>query len=137
MTKEMYQKCLNEKMEIFGKLPKDVQEAMQSCERLQLLNDSMVWGGVYLDPLWCLSSVYRIDPSTPYEQEFYEVGITTVGVNFPCLGIIVNPFGTCVLSNVTSSPNFLGIIYEKDGKETLRTSVDLAFGTPKRVRFAK
>ena len=134
MTKEMHEKCLNKDMVIFGKLPKDVQDAITSSCDVNILNMDGKWEVLGV-PMGFFNSVYRIDPSTPYDPVFEEKDVI-----FTPNGVYGVDFGRRFAGTISAAlchPNCLGIIYEKDGEETLRTSVDLAFGTPKRVRFAK
>lgn len=71
----------------------------------------------------------------PVEQEFEE-RILVPETEDKLYGVIY--YGCFLnLAAVTCVREFLGIIYQKDGVETLRTSIDAAFGTPVRVRFAK
>ena len=134
MTKEMHEKCLNKDMAIYGKLPKDVKAEINRSRNVNILDMDGNWE--FLEtPMWCFSSVYRIDPSTPYDPVFEEKDVI-----FTPNGVYGVDFGRRFAGTISAAlchPNCLGIIYEKDGEETLRTSVDLAFGTPKRVRFAK
>lgn len=133
MTKEMYKKCLNEDMVIFGKLPKDVKAEINRSRNVNILNFDGKWEFLE-NPMWRFDSVYRIDPSTPYDPEFEEKDVIETKLGYLGMEIDEDSYSVCTL---LCFPNCLGIIYENDGVETLRTSVNLAFGTPKRVRFAK
>ena len=141
ITKEMLAKCQNELGQAYQFLPDDVKSAIRA-------------NGPYVEYFDCAghwspcpksvnceerhlnsNGAYRLLVNTPVEpeqnwtdEEVYPDGLVWV----------VGRGSTEVLLSLAQSlRNFLGIVYEKDGKETLRTSVDAAFGIPKRVRFLK
>lgn len=145
MTKSMLEKCLNKEMRAFCALDEDVREAIfnhmnivlgNQCEKL--ISDC----GTYLTPKfrWVKASgfnynqVIRLSPDTPTEPEYEELNVFKDSSGY----LAVRLEGEVPLVTTCQSHNrFIGIIYTLNGVETLRTSVDAAFGTPVRVRFAK
>lgn len=138
ITKAMLARCQNELKQAFCALGEDVQKAMRDYLVCDVLSDKNTWESC-LNPGWHGSTVYRLSPDTPTEQEWEELAVTSsqfgiLAVSYKCMKY---KDLTLYVSSCPSCPNFLGIIYLKNGIETLRTSVDAAFGTPVRVRFAK
>ena len=140
ITKEMLAKCQNEQLQAWAALPMPVRAAISNNrEHTLFLTDDGQWASIrtkHFDGFLC-SGIYRLDPKMPIEQEFeeYQVVIGPDGVyatqDPTAKGTLWRLYGAVVAAR------FLGIIYQKDGVETLRTSIDAAFGTPVRVRFAK
>lgn len=144
----MLDKCLNKEMRAFCALDKDVREAIfnhmnivlgNQCEKL--ISDC----GTYLTPKfrWVKASgfnydqVIRLSPDTPTEPEYEEFPVY-VGKNSKAYCFDIPYIGNGVFINYgTSLVNFIGYWYTLNGVETLRTSVDAAFGVPVRVRFVK
>ncbi len=136
ITKEMLKRCQNKQKQAFCALPEDVKQALTTNKsHVWFLSDSGTWMDCENSPNYSGNGVYRLSPDTPTEPEWEEKQVN-----------VSSPFGIrqvdieCVpftISNAVCHANFIGIIYLKDGIETLRTSVDAAFGVPVRVRFAK
>lgn len=141
ITKEMLAKCQNELGQAYQFLSDDVKSAIRA-------------NGPYVEYFDCAghwspcpksvnceerhlnsNGAYRLSVNTPVEPEQNWVE-EPVYMSSVYLAVRHQGSGVCV-ALAPCCPNFLGIVYEKDGKETLRTSVDAAFGTPKRVRFLK
>jgi len=149
LTKEMLKRCQNELKQAFCALDTDVQEAIlenyKNAESLQ--HSNLEWYGRDIftaGKIECYkASVWRLSPDTPTEPEWLEMPVVE-GNKFGILGIVPPGaksddflLGVVYLSSAISIKSFLGIIYTLNGVETLRTSVDAAFGTPVRVRFLK
>lgn len=137
ITKEMLAKCQNELGQAWSFLSEDVRTAISANGQHVMLLKSEGWVRCPKSPgeVFFLSVIYRLSPDTPVEpeQNWVEAEVRLMGLFLAVeLGSI-----EVRLSMTPSVYKFLGIVYEKDGKETLRTSVDAAFGTPKRVRFSK
>lgn len=132
ITKEVLKRCQNEFKQAFCALPEDVRAAMKdNLENVEWFDGLKRWRKGYS---FSENLIYRLSPDTPTEPEWYENPVTenlgfnqTTMIGYGCINIV----------DATGNRNFLGIIYRKDGIETLRTSIDAAFGTPVRVRFSK
>lgn len=136
ITKEMLAKCQNELGQAWMFLPDDVKMALGANEKYVQRFDGSLWMPYRVPPIgFHKAEVYRLSPDTPVEpeQNWVEVKVSVFGL------FLAVELGSMEvrLSMAPSVYKFLGIVYEKDGKEALRTSVDAAFGTPKRVRFLK
>ena len=136
ITKAMLARCQNELKQAFCALPEDVQNAMRYYLVCDVLTDKNTWL-TCRNPSWSGSLVYRLSPDTPTEPEWEEKGV--VNRKDGMRGIIDGSFngGMLYITSCVSRADFLGIVYLKDGIETLRTSVDAEFGVPVRVRFSK
>lgn len=135
ITKQMLARCQNELKQAFCALDQDVQSELKSnYQHMQYLNEQDKWTKVSVSP-WP-NCVYRLSPDTPTEQEYEEFPVYCDNVRTQYR---VHDEGKSEpLMWAATTQGFLGIIYrDKDVKETLRTSVDAAFGVPVRVRFAK
>lgn len=138
ITKEMLAKCQNDLGQAWRFLPEDVKAAIaQHGGHVMVLASSGGWvpGAKSQNDVFYNNAVYKLSPDTPVEPErnWAEAEVRLMGL---FLAIELGSMEVR-LSMAPSVYKFLGIVYEKDGKETLRTSVDAAFGTPKRVRFLK
>lgn len=137
ITKQMLARCQNELKQAFCALDKDVQEAiMKNTDRLQLLCSGVFCDYVMGKKTKLCDEIVRLYPYTPTEPEYveYEVVVNSYGL----YEVIWKDLVRLHLNSCTWHHKFIGLIYrDKDGVETLRTSVDAAFGTPVRVRFAK
>lgn len=145
MTKEMKAKCLNTKMQAFCALDKDVQDVLASARKagdaewLLTINNAPVWGKIWgnahIDEP-SPSGIYRIRPDYREERAFYEevVQPPAHGSKHYWLNRRYTT-STVLLVHVAGLTDFGGVVYEKDGQETLRPHLSLDFGTPKRVRF--
>lgn len=144
ITKQMLARCQNELKQAFCALDKDVQEAiMKNTDRLQLLCSGVFCYYVMGKKTKLCDEIVRLSPDTPTEPEYEEriVVVGGIGKSYGLYGVGGDSLGdlnSYSVAHCVVHPRFIGIIYrDKDGKETLRTSVDAAFGTPVRVRFAK
>ena len=145
ITKAMLARCQNELKQAFCALPEDVQKAIvdnhNHAEALQhrygfFHRPAGGFGVSYIQDK--SASVFRLSPDTPTDPEWEERVIVQSLDGFLQVRGLTNCLGHGIsFSTSQSHPHFLGIIYLKDGIETLRTSVDAAFGTPVRVRFSK
>lgn len=147
IKREMLKRCLNVECRAFCALDEDVRTAMldnfQYAQCLQ--NGSLQWcGGFLRDALMSSNAnVWRLSPDTPTEPEvdYVEYDITINEDGWYCFSIPQGrPFAGSYwnFTFVLGRDDGLGIVYrDSNGVETLRTSVDAAFGTPVRVRFAK
>lgn len=139
ITKDMLARCQNELKQAFCALPEDVQKAIREnfkhAQCLQSATGGNKWA-FYGSPILNHQDAYtwRLSPDTPTEPEWEERDVTEKnGSRF-----VISTRGTSYhITVVLGDVDFIGIIYLKDGVETLRTSVDAAFGTPVRVRFSK
>jgi hypothetical protein len=134
MNKEMHYKCQNHDMVIFSRLPEDVQRAMIP-EKRQLFNNRGFWDEMAHDSNIFCNMVYRLHPDVKPEPEVRK---------FKELPVIIMSMGDRVyysldsvtlLTAIVGCREFAGIVYEKDGKQTLRTFMNPDFGTPVRVRL--
>ena len=137
ITKEMLAKCQNELGQAWAFLPDDVKKAIVTNGKHVMFLKNGDWEKCPKFPgeVFFTDAIYKLSPDTPVEveQNWVEEEVYRDG-----LFLVVGKGSVEVrLSIAQSLCQFLGIVYEKDGKETLRTSVDAAFGTPKRVRFLK
>lgn len=143
ITKAMLAKCQNELGQAFGFLPQDVKQAMlDNNEHLQRFNhyygEYPAWEKAPDNPMPFKERVFRLSPDTPTEPEVDWVEVPVKPNWFGAYEVQINGLNIqCLLGYATSLVKILGIVYEKDGVETLRTSVDAAFGVPKRVRLRK
>lgn len=140
LTKSELDKCLNTSMHAWSALPMDVKDLMvrvQSIPYVQQYTESGVWVNRVLDK-FNRCAVYRLDPNTPTIPECdwveYPVTISEDGFYQSTAPGYKSPWTLC---NCTCHICFLGIIYLKDGVETLRSSLDAQFGTPVRLRYSK
>lgn len=143
ITKAMLARCKNEKMQAFCALDEDVQEAMKANWMNQQTMDG---GGAWVRdtspdyrPSWAM---LRLSPDTPTEQEYEECKVFAnmngiLGTKPSSLAHREFAHEHLYLTSCSSHKDFIGIVYTLNGVETLRTSVDAAFGKPVRVRFAK
>lgn len=147
MTKQMKKLCLNPMMQAAIALPIEVRNVLAAARSEGMLQylvatsdpDIARWdtlpavGGHNL----AMQQVYRIHPDTPVERSYVEreVRQPQQGARQLWLDSPTMPITHMCLTVVIGMPEFAGIIYEKDGKETLRPHLSLDFGTPKRVRF--
>ena len=139
LTREMLKRCQNELKQAFCALDKDVQEAISGNRaNVMMLDKSGQWKTPLKEAgdIFYPAALYGLSPDTPTEPEWEELPVV-----YDAFGLALCSFGPkrleFWLANMVSYKTFLCIIYFKDGTETLRTSVDAAFGTPVRVRFAK
>ncbi len=144
MTRREIELARNPQEQTFRKLSKDEQAAVRKAitegVAMWLTGNAEIkqWAGRHgEDALY--GHVYTIDPNVKAEDETPE----------DCKDVAVCPttefyaFSSPYLASntslsVTVAPSFhhfIAIGYELDGKITLRTSVDAAFGVPKFVRF--
>lgn len=139
ITKEMLKRCLNEKMQAFCALDKDVQDAIIAnpdfSESLWNISGETVWKKE-TSTEQKKHFPWRLSPDTPTEPEWEEHTVIDgqsgyLGCKPPINGSFTR------LSDMLCHVRFIGIIYTLNGVETLRTSIDAAFGVPVRVRFAK
>jgi hypothetical protein len=137
ITKEMLAKCQNELGQAWTFLPDDVKKAIITNAKHVMFLKNGEWEkcSKFLGEVFFPDAIYKLSPETPVEpeQNWVEEEVRLMGL---FLAIELGSMEVR-LSMAPSVYKFLGIVYEKDGKETLRTSVDAAFGTPKRVRFLK
>jgi len=131
ISKEMYEKGLNRERRIYADLPSDVQSVIKQGTK-QYYGVDLEWkddaGSV------CQNLVYRIHPDTKIEQEYEDLPIITVQMGTHRHYCITS---TYLLSTAVNSVNFLGIVYTRDGIQTMRTSMDRIFGVPVFLRLAK
>lgn len=143
ITKEMLAKCQNETGQVFGMLPKDVQDAMKSAPSgsVQFMHADGIWSDAPL-PSFSSGRCYRLRPDTPFEREYVygDIAPNHNGVVRMKEGIEgLPPYAAkCTLIGAFNLATFAGILYRAaDGTETWRTTIDCAFGTPIKVRFVK
>lgn len=142
MTKSMLEKCLNKECAAYGKLSEDVKELISKnyLHAEILVGWPEVWKSTRS---WSHERIVRLSPDTPTEPEvdYVEYDITINEDGWYCFSIPQGrPFAGSYwnFTFVLGRDDGLGIVYrDSNGVETLRTSVDAAFGTPVRVRFAK
>lgn len=136
ITKEMLAKCQNELGQAYQFLPDDVKMALATnTEHVERFNGAM-WLPYRVPPIsFHKAEVYRLSGDTPVapEQNWVDEDVYKDGLFW----VVGRGSMEVRLSIAQSFYHFLGIVYEKDGKETLHTSVDSSFGTPKRVRFLR
>lgn len=141
ITKAMLSRCQNELKQVFCALPPEVQKLMRdNSEYVQVIGDGGEFRTIGIDfatrfvPCGC----YRLDPNMPTEPEQYWVEYALrPGPRGYCV-VHEGHLDGCPTDSVLLHPLGLGIVYrDANGVETLRTSVDIAFGTPVRVRFRK
>lgn len=147
ITKGMLKRCINEKKQAFCALDKEVQDAIndnkdfQQC--LYFIKGKLSWENDD-DEKPSPNYVYRLSPDTPTDPELEEREVRrdifnpskTESFVVDCSSIETRE-DYLALSLAVSCVRFLGIIYTLNGVETLRTSIDAAFGVPVRVRFSK
>ena len=112
MTIEMYGKCLNPDMVIYGKLPQDVKDVLADLSnKVECLSDSGTWH-TKSSRLMHYTSVYRIHPDTKYDtpktvtilmgQSTQTRNVLSNGVTLipkrenTCNGCYWSPNGTCI-----------------------------------------
>ena len=137
ITKEMLAKCQNELGQAWAFLPEEVRKAIRENSRYVMFLKNGDWEkfSKFPNEAFFADVVYKLSPDTPVEPEQNWV---EVDVYFSrCYASVLHQGSGICIAFAPCCPKFLGIVYEKDGKETLRTSVDAAFGLPKRVRFLK
>jgi hypothetical protein len=139
LSKKMYERCLNKDENILRRTPQDVRDHLcNTATKVQKMDACGVWQDVScatsLNPVF----VYRIHPDTPHEDEdMIEFPVYVHGQNRHKFYEVHVPGFTepeC-LSYVVSFVRFAGIVYELDGVQTVRTTIDAAFGVPKKVLF--
>lgn len=140
MTKSMLEKCLNKEMRAFCALDGDVREAIKKYPNYS----ESLWedqgAAIWIPDVWCqakLHFAWRLSPDTPTEPEYEERPVELFVEKWFGVVPITGPEQYWILCACLCHKRFIGIIYTLNGVETLRTSVDAAFGTPVRVRFAK
>lgn len=136
MTKSMLEKCLNKECVAFGKLPTEIKVAIS--DNFGHVEKLVAWPERWEHVRgWNHNEVMRLSPDTPTELEYEERIVELFDEKFLGVNPIDDTRQCWLLCVCVCHKRFIGIIYAKDGVETLRTSVDAAFGTPVRVRFAK
>lgn len=137
LTKKMYERCLNKDEAILRRTPQDVWELLcNTATKVQKMDACGVWQDVScatsLNPVF----VYRIHPDTPHDDaDLIECDVSVLRMIEDCeyrfvKGPSNNPLTVCV-----GLVGFVGIVYELNGVQTVRTSIDAAFGVPKKVLF--
>ena len=148
ITKAMLARCQNEKMQAFCALDKDVQDEIVKPEydgfrqRLRPASRGVAdwYDGaiVSADVLRDFECVFRLSPDTPTEPEVdLEEFVVCSSDTYYAVNEAIGGFHTPFLLTVTCHVRFLGIVYLKDGVETLRPHLSVEFGTPLRVRLRK
>ena len=148
ITKAMLARCQNELKQAFCALPDDVQKAIcadrENAQRLvQEFRGPCLFKRVNLsDPNDFAEHPWRLSPDTPTEPEWEEREVVDGGdvylAGTHLYGCIVPGVETWrTVSDCVCHKRFIGVKYAINGIETLRTSVDAAFGVPVRVRFSK
>jgi hypothetical protein len=132
--------CLNAAKQAWDAMPPSVKKLMNRVDRIpyvQQYTESGTWVNRVLDA-YNRCAVYRLDPAMPTaERDWVEYPVTTTETErgFYCYEVRErDSLGVWYLSSCVNIPGFLGVVYLKDGIETLHTSLDAAFGVPKRVR---
>lgn len=137
ITKAMLARCQNELKQAFCALPEDVQKAIASNSLyLQRLFGDGKWLGHVCSWELISNEIFRLSPDTPTEPEWEDAPVVWDSWNRATVNRTSSKF-VFTVNECVMIRDFIGIIYLKDGIETLRTSVDAAFGTPVRVRFTK
>lgn len=148
ISKMMLAQCQNVLGQAFEFLPEDVQRTMIAHKEHVLVfapckDGRAQWLPARLanidNPSYWQDRVLRLSPDTPTLPESSDwfdtpVNISELGFYEACVPCCEGPHDMFIYAGHS---RFLGIVYERDGVETLRTSVDAAFGVPKRVRFHK
>jgi len=136
ISKDMLKRCQNEKMQAFCAFDKDVQNAiLENDKHVECLDHDGQWYQRSFTSNYGL--VWRLSPDTPTEPEYEERDVVTNRFCEVDCSFVESRSDFRALSWAVCAHNFIGIIYLKDGTETLRTSVDAVFGVPVRVRFSK
>jgi hypothetical protein len=136
----MYERCLNPDWVAWAKMDTDVKNAIRSQKVVQGLNREGQWndmhGDMNLEHNFAPSHQYRIHPDTPHDDaDFVECDVKVYSNGaIPEYRFDFNNCNTH-FTYCQSIVGFVGIVYELNGVETLRTSIDAAFGVPKKVLF--
>lgn len=140
MNREMYNKCLNEDMVICARLPPEVRATLACSPYRQYLTEGLQWGYSNTSIMYD-TTVYRIDPTVKVEteiQEIQEIPITFSKRTDSIYGCCLPETGAWRgLSSCICHVKFRGIVYTKDGVESVQQTINREHGVPIRVRFEK
>lgn len=134
ITEEEYAKALNPNRVLFTVLPARIRAIIQAADCVQEQWFSGAWVTVEKGTRLSDTGIYRIHPDTP-KGDYMEFPVVTISDAYRCRTPFHNGSSMTRLTSALCYTGCLGIVFEKDGKETLRTSFDLSFGTPKTIRF--
>jgi len=141
LTKKMYERCLNPDLIIWAREADDVKSILRESDKVEWYDDDGTWR--FLDRIigkrFVGNGVYRIQPDTPHEDEdYFELPVLQIKFtpsSFNEYRVCFNDMFIPFLYQCVHLVEFVGIVYDLNGVETLRTSIDAAFGVPKKVLF--
>ena len=143
MTKEMYDKCRNEKMVAWAGLPQDVKDTILNTtyDHIEVLMDDGVWAPFPPFKDVKATTILRVhERCKPEGYEYIPVEPKEVfGLTRKRWACLFNP-PECYspLFDVLDIVGFDGIEYRKpNGTTTWAMQVDQSIGVPVRVRFKK
>lgn len=138
LTDEEFTKASNAERVMFDVLPARIQNIIKNAARVQHWasteadwRDAVVPGAPFYS-----SWVYRVHPDTP-KANYIECPVVMLSNAYRCRTPYHHGSQISRLCSALAYEGCLGIVFEKAGVETLRTSFDLDFGIPKCMRFLK
>jgi hypothetical protein len=135
LTKSEYDEALNREMVIYEKLPAPVKYTLsQSGADVQYYTEHGTWGDKSGNYQFGAGTVYRINPTTAVKPDLTEYQVNKISVGsklFYCIDDVTT------LHAVIGMVGFIGIMYMKNGVETLYTTLDPDHGIPTRVLIGK